>query len=103
MQIISSFTNHSGFDGVMLSLPNFSLHLEFTYQHGVIFNSKVPSKDHLLVFQIEDKEEWDVAVKKVESAGGVEVESENPYWDVRGVTFEDPEGWRIVLQNAAWS
>jgi len=28
--------------------------------------------------------------------------SENPYWDVNGVTFEDPDGWRIVLQNAGW-
>jgi hypothetical protein len=27
----------------------------------------------------------------------------NPYWDRDGVTFEDPDGYRIVLQNAAWS
>lgn len=24
---------------------------------------------------------------------------ENPYWAERGVTFEDPDGWRVVLMN----
>lgn len=54
------------------------------------------------MFYIEDKEEWDEKVRKVEMNGGRRVESENPYWDVRGKTFEDPEGWRVVLQNAGW-
>lgn len=26
-----------------------------------------------------------------------EVESENPYWKEKGITIEDPDGWRIVL------
>lgn len=30
------------------------------------------------------------------------VSSFNPYWDREGVTFEDPDGCRIVLRNAAW-
>ena len=30
------------------------------------------------------------------------VEAFNPYWDRLGKTFEDPDGYRIVLQNAAW-
>jgi len=30
------------------------------------------------------------------------IKSYNPYWEERGVTFEDPDGYRIVLQNAAW-
>jgi hypothetical protein len=29
-----------------------------------------------------------------------EVEPENPYWKNAGVTIEDPDGWRIVLQNS---
>ena len=31
------------------------------------------------------------------------VKSFNPYWDVSGRTFEDADGYRLVLQNAAWS
>jgi YycE-like protein len=30
------------------------------------------------------------------------VKSFNPYWDGNGCTFEDPDGYRVVLQNAAW-
>jgi hypothetical protein len=26
----------------------------------------------------------------------------NPYWDRQGLTFADPDGYRVVLQNAAW-
>jgi len=26
----------------------------------------------------------------------------NPYWDKKGRTFEDPDGYRVVLQNAEW-
>ena len=35
-------------------------------------------------------------------AGFEPVTSFNPYWDVQGVTVEDPDGYRLVLQNAAW-
>jgi hypothetical protein len=31
------------------------------------------------------------------------VPSFNPYWDRAGRTFEDPDGYRVVLQNAPWS
>jgi uncharacterized glyoxalase superfamily protein PhnB len=63
---------------------------------------RAPSKEHLLVFYVKEKEEWERAVKKVEDAGRVKVESENRYWDVCGATFEDPDGYRVVLQNAGW-
>ena len=34
--------------------------------------------------------------------GFTEVEPFNPYWKTRGRTFEDPDGYRVVLQNDAW-
>jgi len=37
------------------------------------------------------------------AAGFVEVKSFNPYWDKLGRTFEDHDGYRVVLQRAAWS
>jgi len=38
----------------------------------------------------------------VNALGRAPVPSFNPYWDVRGKTFEDPDGYRIVIENAAW-
>ncbi len=35
-------------------------------------------------------------------AGFAEVVPFNPYWRRAGRSFEDPDGYRIVLQNAAW-
>jgi hypothetical protein len=26
----------------------------------------------------------------------------NPYWEQDGCTFEDPDGYRVVFQNAEW-
>jgi hypothetical protein len=34
--------------------------------------------------------------------GFAPVPSFNPYWDENGVTFEDPDGYRIVIQRGAW-
>lgn len=33
----------------------------------------------------------------MELRGHVPIEPENPYWKDLGKTFEDPDGWRIVL------
>jgi hypothetical protein len=37
------------------------------------------------------------------AAGFRPVVSFNPYWERRGRTFEDHDGYRVVLQNADWS
>jgi len=36
------------------------------------------------------------------AAGFRQVASFNPYWDRCGRTFEDFDGYRVVLQNAEW-
>ena len=35
-------------------------------------------------------------------AGFRPVPSYNPYWDQYGKTFEDPDGYRVVLANRTW-
>jgi hypothetical protein len=34
---------------------------------------------------------------RLEALGHRPVEPENPYWRDKSVTFEDPDGWRVVL------
>jgi hypothetical protein len=55
----------------------------------------------LLVFYLPDRPDWQVAVNRMLAAGFAPVPSFNPYWDRAGLTFEDPDGYRVVLQNAA--
>jgi nicotinamidase-related amidase/catechol 2,3-dioxygenase-like lactoylglutathione lyase family enzyme len=98
---LGSFKDHTSFDGVMLGHPDYQWHLEFTHQHGVTVD-RAPSKEHLLVFYEPKREVWEKMVERVEKTGGVKVKSENPWWDANGVTFEDPDGYRIVLYNGSW-
>ena len=41
-------------------------------------------------------------VNRMYSAGYQAEKSHNPYWDKLGMTFEDPDGYRVVLQNTSW-
>ena len=97
--ILGQFQDHAGFDGIMLGHPNAPWHLEFTHCHSHQVGT-APSQDHLLVFYLPDIEAWNGAINRMESAGYSAVTSFNPYWDNNGRTFEDPNGYRIVLQHA---
>jgi catechol 2,3-dioxygenase-like lactoylglutathione lyase family enzyme len=96
------FRDHDGFDGVMLGHPGAAYHLEFTRKHGHQAG-RAPTEDNLLVFYLPDEDQWRRAVGRLTGLGHQPVKAFNPYWDRRGVTFEDPDGYRIVFQNAAWT
>jgi len=100
-QILYSFEGHEGFDGVMVGISGEPYHFEFTQQRGH-FVGRAPTQDNLIVFYIPDQQEWQCAVEQMKAIGYEPVKSCNPYWEKNGVTFEDPDGYRIVLQNAAW-
>ncbi len=98
LEVIGSFQNHAGYDGVMLGLPGHQYHLEFT-QHAEGSPCPAPSKDNLLVFYIEDRTALLQVVERLRAHGHEPVEPENPYWKTKGFTFADPDGWRVVLMN----
>lgn len=100
--VIGSFRDHEGFDGVMLGHPEWPYHLEFTKKAGHPVG-RAPTQDHLLVFYLEDGDTWKRAVARMERYGFTPVPAFNPYWDMRGKTFEDPDGYRVVLQNTGWA
>jgi catechol 2,3-dioxygenase-like lactoylglutathione lyase family enzyme len=95
------FEDHDGFDGVMLGSPDGTYHFEFTRKAGHRAG-RAPTEDNLLVFYLPDADACAQAIARLRAAGHAPVASFNPYWDVRGTTFEDPDGYRIVLQNAFW-
>lgn len=99
--VLYRFTDHDGFDGVMLGSRGAPYHFEFTRAHGHVAG-RAPTPDNLLVFYLPDGPEWKATVDRMESAGFQSVPAFNPYWDRQGKTFEDPDGYRVVIQNAAW-
>lgn len=100
-QIIAGFDETDGFEGRMLGYPQAMWHLEFTSLRGHEAG-RAPTEDNLLVFYLPDRAEWAAAVERMRTNGYSPVPSFNPYWDQLGLTFEDPDGYRIVLQNMAW-
>lgn len=98
-RVLAEFTEHNGFNGVIIGHDVHPYHLEFTHHIGRKVGS-APTKDNLLVFYIPDSEDWIRACDAMYQAKFKLVESYNPYWDVNGKTFEDVDKYRIVLQNA---
>ena len=101
LDILGSFKDHQGFDGIMLGKSGLQYHFEFTHHRGHKVG-KAPTQDNLLVFYVPDRAEWKVACVRMESAGFKPVPSYNPYWDQDGRTFEDADGYRVVLENGEW-
>ncbi|HEX3953243.1 MAG TPA: VOC family protein [Stellaceae bacterium] len=99
--VLYQFAGHEGFDGVILGHPEAPYHLEFTRADGHVAG-RAPTADNLLVFYLPDGAEWEAAVKRMRDAGFAPVPAFNPYWDREGVTFEDPDGYRVVLTRMAW-
>jgi len=98
LEKIGTFSDHEGYSGVMLQLPDSSCHLEFT-EHLEGSPCPAPTKDNLLVFYIPDANNRDKLVDHMQKLGYHPVTPENPYWQEKGITFEDPDGWRVVLMN----
>ncbi len=101
LSVLGSFEDHQGFDGVMLGFPKSAFHLEFTRQLGQA-SPPAPTKENLLVFYYPEKNEWQTVINRFLQLGFEPVPAHNPYWDKNGITFEDPDGYRVVLQQTSW-
>ena len=102
LSVVGSFEDHEGFDGVMLGAPGAGYHLEFTVsrKHPV---RPAPTVEDLAVFYMPSETEWRAACASMEVAGFKPVASHNPFWEKNGRTYEDHDGYRIVLQQGEWS
>ncbi|RYY08920.1 MAG: VOC family protein [Alphaproteobacteria bacterium] len=101
LEVLYAFEDHDGFDGIMLGKRGAPYHLEFTRAHGHAAG-RGPTQDNLLVFYVPEPGEWRAAVARMQAAGFDPVPSFNAYWDEHGRTFEDPDGYRVVIQQAGW-
>ncbi len=101
LDILSEFSGHEGFDGIMLGKPGEEYHLEFTHQSGVIV-AGAPCRENLIVFYVPNPQEWKKIVDRMEQHGFQAKASHNPFWDRNGKLFEDFEGYGVVIYNDSW-
>jgi catechol 2,3-dioxygenase-like lactoylglutathione lyase family enzyme len=95
---IGGFRGHDGYDGVFLAVPGTGAHLELTNGGGQ--GAPAPHPGSLLVFYLGDE----ATVQTVAARLGVDpVRPANPYWVEHGLTFQDPDGFRVVLVPEPWA
>lgn len=101
LEVLGSFENHNGFDGIFLGNVGMQYHLEFTScrTHPV---QPSPTQEDLLVLYIPDQENWNDACANMLVAGFVETSPFNTYWSVNGRSFLDSDGYCTVLQKSQW-
>ena len=94
---VGGFRDHDGYDGVFLEVPGSGAHLELTAGGG--HGTPVAHPESLLVLYLGDER----AVQAASTRLGIDpVRPANPYWAEHGTTFQDPDGFNVVLVPAQW-
>jgi catechol 2,3-dioxygenase-like lactoylglutathione lyase family enzyme len=101
LQELGRFEDHDGFDGRMLGTPGAAFHFEFTRSHAHPVRP-APTAEDLLVFYVPDGGAWRDRCAAMLAAGFKAVPSFNPYWERSGRTFEDRDGYRVVIERDDW-
>lgn len=97
LELLGSFENHNGYDGIFLGRQNENWHLEFTKSDAVVDFSF--GNEDILVFYPNTKVEFELIYQKL-AANTIEfLKAKNPYWNENGDMFLDPDGYRIVISS----
>jgi hypothetical protein len=101
LQLVDSFEDHGGFDGVMLGHPGLGFHFEFTFcRHDPAIPA--PTREDLVVVYLPSRTDWADACARMFEAGFTAVIPSNPYWNLHGRTFIDPDGYCVVVAHDRW-
>jgi catechol 2,3-dioxygenase-like lactoylglutathione lyase family enzyme len=94
---LTRFSDHDGYSGVILELPGTGAHLELTTGGG--HTAPAPHPESLVVLYLGD---WAAVRARAAAIASEPVPAANPYWDRCGLTFADPDGFRVVLAARSW-
>ncbi len=98
---LGGFEDHAGFDGAMVGPPGGGYHLEFTRERRAPLQPVGTPEDLLVVYE-PDLERFAARVASLDAAGFEPRVNANPYWEERGRTFADADGYLVVVQRGAW-
>lgn len=100
LKVIGEFDGHDGYSGCFLSAENVEWEIEFTENEED--PSHQPDADDLLVFYVTRNQLEDIK-EKLQRMKVAIVLSKNPYWNLHGIEFKDPDGFGIIiaLENRA--
>jgi catechol 2,3-dioxygenase-like lactoylglutathione lyase family enzyme len=95
LKVLGDFKDHHTYSGVFMGVPGQNWHLEFTSADAPPQHH--PDDDDLLVFYASSLEEFAAMKTRFVKNKIKQVTPPNPYWKKNGITFEDPDGYRVVI------
>lgn len=95
LEIFGEFKNHNNYDGVFIGKDGLDWHLEFTTSSDNADHEA--DKDDLLVFYVESEKEYIKLKERFNDKGISPVVPRNSYWKENGLTYTDPDGFRVVI------
>ncbi|WP_080778668.1 VOC family protein [Chryseobacterium phocaeense] len=96
-EVLGTFENHAGYDGIFLGKKNENWHLEFTVSDTI--PTQVFDEDDLLVFYPELETDIQNLVENLKKHAIPLLQPENPYWRENGIYFLDPDGFGIIISK----
>lgn len=102
-ELLARFADHAGFSGVILGKPQAPYHFEFTTAAHLTEPLPTSHADDLIVFYLPDGTDCTTAQAQLEAQGHRATPSLNPWWDEGGRTYQDPDGYRVVLTRRSWT
>ncbi|WP_284652582.1 VOC family protein [Flavobacterium terrisoli] len=98
MELLGSFENHDGYDGIFIGKPTLDWHLEFTKSDDLAKHTF--DEDDILVFYPKTISEYKALIDQLAENGIKTIESKNPYWNQNGIMVLDPDGYRIIISSS---
>jgi hypothetical protein len=97
LEVLGSFEGHSDYDGVFLGKKGLDWHLEFTVSPELPKHQS--DEDDLLVFYTQSLSEFNRIKANFDLHKQSPVVAKNPYWEQQGLTYLDPDGFRLVIAH----
>ncbi|WP_312923139.1 VOC family protein [Empedobacter brevis] len=97
LDILGDFKNHNGYDGLFIGKANTDWHLEFTTSSDDV-NHQFDEDDYL-VFYPETQDEYEAVIKNLEFYRIEPIQAKNPYWNINGISFLDPDGFVVIVSS----
>ncbi len=101
-EVLDRYEAQQGWDGVIVGHKDWPYQFEFSRRRDGAIVPPAPTTDHFFVFCVEDPQQWETLLKNLFQAGFSQITPPQLYADSGVATFEDPEGYRVVLVQGHW-
>ncbi len=98
LNVLGSFANHDGYEGVFIGKKDLGWHLEFTTSDEEARHHF--DDDDILVFYPTSRASYEKLIQNIERLKVKKLSAKNPYWNDNGIVIKDPDGHTVILSDS---